>query len=1670
MSASMEKTNDSASLSSVAQILVQEEAQRREAQILYEERKEKEIEISSLPEQQQEAIPRVFSPEPLRVRNSASPSIVKKHNTTKGLIKDVYPSIAMEVTDENWDDWNNHLLAYGHANDCVDVIFKNFDESLQSMISTFGNFYEVIVIMRGHKMAHAALYQRLLETVNKSSGKQMNESLRLRQEGHAKVIHFNVHELYLLILERYGKKNELVEIIRTYRALNAPDLRYNLSESPDKYRSLVMSRIQDYCIAIKQPMGEKFGVSIVLNGIPEKLHMEIGLIIKQANGVITTDRIFDSLQEIWARNRFNRGKGTKRDHEEANAAMEQARKKKKTNPSPRFKCWLCNGNGHTKKNCPNIEQLKARGVDVTGVPFRPQYGRAKKEDQTKENQAEKTEANSGKPGNTFADRNKMDSFNCFLTSEENYEEAHQIADPRWRNPKVLHADCAASTHMVPDGSLLRDVQQYEYPIPVTGALSGCQTTLNEAGSLRISNRVTLNNVAHCPKAQISLISEHRLLMSGRHVIIKDGRTSKLYYMDDVNITENNPPILTFVKRGCFWVKDLEGADEDLSNMGGADNLGRSVQNTRSRGSRRSNSSTSSADTSGIADQPSSSNSSTANNPLSRIPRLPGRANNEEGNEETLSTLTHSSAPLLKRLKNLEGGAVCALSEETIENKDEGDDVDDVDVQKEAKKILQSESVAKWHQRYGHCSGKKLLEANKKYRLRMNEDEIRAFMKKICEECVRSNMRRASIHRSGNDHPIFDPIDVGMVFYLDAFGPVTIVSSVDGKMRKVNCPSMDGDLYGLVGVEALTTVVKYNGLQKKSQIVAIVPVWIKQIERETGRMIQYLHSDNAKEIIGKDMKNVLDNNGIQFSNTTYYHPEHNGVVERMIGKIRSIARVLLVSSGAPTNLWNLATEWAVFLHNNLPSTKLGGKSPMESYINFRFDMAEHARVWGCDAFVLKSNPKRGKTQAKGWLGIFVGWSTRRTAYRVIDQSCEVFETVDVRFNEESFKAMKILAESVRTGVVKPKNAIRSGVDLISYSMSNDETEDVMIHEKDDNGIRNEVIPIAEQKQIEASDEEEEIPPDSQVTDTPMNKLSHEERLHEKILQKIKELEGRGQISTRSGRVVKPTLLGEIVMMVHESNETEIADALSSESKPMPWTKLDPKSYEEAISQEDGPEWRIAIKEEMDSLLKNKTWKLVLREAGMKVLTSKWVLHYKLGEFNELIRRKARLVIRGFEQKYGVDFFETFAPVVKSRTIRLLLIIVALENLELKQLDFDTAFLNGILKELVYMEQPEGFIEDPLKVCLLIKSIYGLKQAARVWYEAISELLIKLNWVRSRIDTCFFTKMSKSGNRMYLALYVDDTTVAYKSIDEEEWLNDKKKISEQYKIKDIGDLYWIFNMKVIRDRTAKTITLCQTAYVESMLMSYDMHNCKDSDNPEGSVPLNEIESEELNLEEHSEYRSLVGALLYAAITTRIDIAHAVGMLCRNVAKPSKCHLNAAYRVLRYLSKTSTLGLVFGKGNGRGIELEAYTDASWGDSQELRRSVTGIVILYKGNVVHWISKRQVTVALSSTEAEYMALSNTVQEILWFKMWIKETFGRDVVVPIYCDNESAMTIAENENITSRSKHIDIRYHFIKDHISSGDITLKWVSTDEQDADLLTKRMSTKRFEKFREKMMVPC
>jgi hypothetical protein len=548
-----------------------------------------------------------------------------------------------------------------------------------------------------------------------------------------------------------------------------------------------------------------------------------------------------------------------------------------------------------------------------------------------------------------------------------------------------------------------------------------------------------------------------------------------------------------------------------------------------------------------------------------------------------------------------------------------------------------------------------------------------------------------------------------------------------------------------------------------------------------------------------------------------------------------------------------------------------------------------------------------------------------------------------------------------------------------------------------------------------------------------------------------------ITTRSGRTSRPvSRFGIPGNDLHPEDRFYAAVVSGNE----------PQTYKQAMKSNESKLWLAAMQEELAALAKQKTWDLVKCPLGTRPIKGRWVFKVKLDSNNQPIRYKARVVAKGFQQVYGIDYNETFAPVAKLKSIKLVLALVAQFNLEFKQLDFDTAFLNASLTENVYMEQPSGFHQGPPDlVCKLNKALYGLKQAPHEWNQELNSFMLKLGYKPIASDTCVYIKRTGSGRLIILCIYVDDTVSAYDKRDEDEWLADKKKIADQYRIKDLGECEWILNMKVTRDRSARLITLSQEAYVTRVIQQFGMGECKPAPNPEAQSDLFEpadgTAAVPLTYEEHSTYRSLVGALLYAANTTRLDIAHGVGVLSRYVASPAQHHLKAAFHILRYLKGTPNLGLTFSSSTQSiNQSIVAYTDASWGNDMGDRKSTTGTVVKFNGNVISWLSKKQSVVATSTTEAEYIALAAATQEILWFRAWIKEVLDVDVVSSlIHSDNQSCIALAKNDVYHSRTKHIDIKYHFIRDHIRKQHLVVDWIRTEEQQADLLTKMLPTKQF-----------
>ncbi|KAL0461128.1 UNVERIFIED_CONTAM: Retrovirus-related Pol polyprotein from transposon TNT 1-94 [Sesamum latifolium] len=462
----------------------------------------------------------------------------------------------------------------------------------------------------------------------------------------------------------------------------------------------------------------------------------------------------------------------------------------------------------------------------------------------------------------------------------------------------------------------------------------------------------------------------------------------------------------------------------------------------------------------------------------------------------------------------------------------------------------------------------------------------------------------------------------------------------------------------------------------------------------------------------------------------------------------------------------------------------------------------------------------------------------------------------------------------------------------------------------------------------------------------------------------------------------------------------------------------------------------MKEEMSSMAKNNVWELVDLPAGRKTIGNKWVLKVKRKADGSIDKFKARLVAKGYTQREGIDYEETFSPVVRFASVRLILAIVAHLDLELFQMDVKTAFLNGELDEEIYMDQPEGFQEmgQKRKVCRLKRSIYGLKQSSRQWYYRFHRAITSIGFTMVEEDHCVYVKRSEK-NFMILSLYVDDILLAGNNM--EMIVATQKWLSSTFEMKDMGEAEYILGVKIHRDRSKKFLSLSQETYIKRIIERFCMHNANPVDTPmdKSCVLSKELcpkTEEEKKRMTKIPYASVVGSLMYAMMCTRPDLCFAVGMV-------------------------SSLRLV------------GYSDADGSADRDERKSTSGYAFLLGGAAITWCSKKQPCISLSTMEAEYVACTSAVQEAIWLRSFLKSlrisAHINDAVV-IYCDNTATIAYAKDPKYHGRTKHIDTRYHFIRDSIAQGEVILRHIPTNDMIDDPFTKPLRRDAFHRHMSSM----
>lgn len=515
---------------------------------------------------------------------------------------------------------------------------------------------------------------------------------------------------------------------------------------------------------------------------------------------------------------------------------------------------------------------------------------------------------------------------------------------------------------------------------------------------------------------------------------------------------------------------------------------------------------------------------------------------------------------------------------------------------------------------------------------------------------------------------------------------------------------------------------------------------------------------------------------------------------------------------------------------------------------------------------------------------------------------------------------------------------------------------------------------------------------------------------------------GNIRTRSGREIrKPKYLDEYELY-------EVYCLLTKED--------DPISYDEAINRND--EWKKAINKEIESLQSLETWEECELPKNRKAIDTKWVFKTK----SEGIK-KARLVVKGFQQDIE-DY--VYSPVAKMATIRLCLSHALNNDWETQQLDIPTAFLNGNVESEVYIKVPQGIvINDKGKVLKLKKALYGLKESPKCWNKTFNEFCTSIGMRRSEYDNCLYI-----GEDLWLLLFVDDILL----IGNQEKINQTTmKLNKRFNAKNLGIIKCFLGMDIVRNNN--TLTISQTKFIDKILKKFNMNECRPSYTP---METNFQVPEREEIISTVPYKEIIGCLTYLSIS-RPDITFATSLLSRYMIKPTKTTWEAAKRILRYLKATREKVLTYKKSCDN--KVIAYSDADWGGDHTDRKSISGMVIYHNENLISWSSRKQQTVSLSSAEAEYISAAMCVSDLLFIKGLSQEFKVLDSVV-LFVDNQSALKMINNSENTKRTKHIDIKFHFIKDSITKKLLSVQYVTSEQNIADVMTKPLCSTKFHYF--------
>uniref|UniRef100_A0A2N9G0B3 Integrase catalytic domain-containing protein n=1 Tax=Fagus sylvatica TaxID=28930 RepID=A0A2N9G0B3_FAGSY len=905
------------------------------------------------------------------------------------------------------------------------------------------------------------------------------------------------------------------------------------------------------------------------------------------------------------------------------------------------------------------------------------------------------------------------------------------------------------------------------------------------------------------------------------------------------------------------------------------------------------------------------------------------------------------------------------------------------------------SPYQWHCRLGHPSS-----VNLKHLV----PTLPTFSNFNCETCELSKHHRATF-KLRTDDPCLHPFEL---VHSDIWGPARTTGLCDAR-------------YFVTFIDDHSRLTWVYVLKDRSQLFSVFQSFYAEISNQFNAKLLAFRTDNAREYLDSAFQQFLESRGIIHQTSCVRTPQQNGIAERKNGPILAIARALMLQMNVPKLFWADAVLTAAYLLNRMPSRILKGKSPFEMFFPGKNPFSVPPRVFGCVSFVHNHSPNRDKLDPRAHKCIFLGYSRTQKGYRCYSPSLRKhFVSADVTFFEDIpyySPQGRQLQESMLSAPVIPTHVpIAPPTSPISI-----------------------VPPCSSYLSGLCSSAKSGCPSHSTTTTSRVLSLplppSASPSADSPPPQSTSDLDL--PIAIRKGkRTCTEHPISNCVSFDHLSPSFK-AFSLSLSSLVVP------KSYREALSH---PGWRKAMEEEMHALELNHTWDLIPKPAGTSIVGCRWVFTVKQNPDGTVDRLKARLVAKGFTQTYGLDYTETFSPVAKLNSIRIIISLAANLDWPLHQLDVKNAFLHGDLTETVYMTQPPGFESKGECVCHLKKSIYGLKQSPRAWFDKFSKAVVSHGMTRSQADHSVFFKKTRTGI-VILVVYVDDIVIT--GSDKEGIQILINHLSSSFLTKDLGKLRYFLGIEVARSKAG--ISLSQRKYTLDILQDTGYLGSKPVATPmEPNLKLMPDEGD--FVDDPDTYRRLVGKLIYLTIT-RPDISYAVSIVSQFMTNPRVPHMNAVIRILKYLKNAPGRGLFY-RSSGH-LRIEGYTDADWAGSPSDRKSTTGYCTFIGGNLVTWRSKKQSVVARSSAEAEYRAMAHTTCELTWLRTVLQE-FGllTQGPTPLYCDNQAAIHIASNPVFHERTKHIEVDCHFVRSKVESKDIITPFVPSGSQLADIFTKAL----------------